>query len=58
MGNRTGQDVRDSGSAIVRTASSTFDDLGRLLESLGAYVGEDTSYAYDHNDNTVGVTRG
>ncbi len=40
----------------MRTASSTFDDLGRLLESLGAYVGEDTDYAYDANGNTTGVT--
>jgi len=33
-----------------------FDDLGRMLKSVGAYVGEETLYAYDANGNAISVT--
>ena len=56
MGNRTAQTVKDASLTIVRQATAQFDDLGRLLKSLGAYVGEETDYAYDANGNTVSVT--
>ena len=56
MGNRTAQTVKDASLTIVRQASSTFDDLGRMLKSLGAYVGEETDFAYDANGNAVSVT--
>ena len=56
MGNRTSQVVKDSSLTIVRQSTALFDDLGRMLKSLGAYVGEDTVFAYDANGNTVSVT--
>ena len=48
--------MKDASLTIVRQATAQFDDLGRLLKSLGAYVGEETDYAYDHNGNTISVT--
>ena len=41
---------------IVRTSSAVFDDLGRMLKSLGAYVGEETLYGYDGNGNADKLT--
>jgi len=47
---------RDASLAIVRQASATFDDLGRMLKSIGAYAGEEATYAYDANGNAISVT--
>lgn len=42
----------------MRTAPVTFDDLGRLLKSIGTYAGEEPVYAYDANGQRVEKTVG
>ena len=54
MGNITAVRVKDQGGAIVRTLSRQFDELGRLLTSLGA-AAQTTIYGYDKNDNLTSV---
>jgi RHS repeat-associated protein len=55
MGDRTGTQIAASGGTIVKTQSAAFDDLGRLLQSIGA-AGQTTGYAYDNNANVTGIT--
>ena len=56
LGNRTQTQIHGPGGAVLaKTQSQIFDELGRLLRSIGA-AGQTTSYAYDKDDNTVAVT--
>ncbi len=50
MGDRTQTQIAASGGAIAKSQSQVFDDLGRLLQSIGA-AGQTTGYAYDNNAN-------
>lgn len=55
MGNRTQEVVKSSTSTIVRTQTATFDELGRMLQSIGA-ASQTTSYGYDADGNAISVT--
>jgi len=55
LGDRTETQIAASGGGIVKTQSAVFDDLGRLLQSIGA-AGQTTLYAYDNNANVTGIT--
>ncbi len=55
MGDRTQTQIAASGGAIVKAQSQVFDDLGRLLQNIGA-AGQTTGYAYDNNANVTGIT--
>ncbi|MEQ1931385.1 MAG: RHS repeat-associated core domain-containing protein [Parvularculaceae bacterium] len=46
---------RTAGGAVAMTHDFAFDELGRLLRSIGA-SGQTATYAHDRNDNTVSVT--
>jgi YD repeat-containing protein len=55
LGNRTQTQILNSSGSITKTQSQVFDELGRLLQSIGA-AGQTTSFAYDNNGNRTGVT--
>ena len=55
MGNRASETVKSDTGAIVRSQTAVFDDLGRLLQSLGA-LSQTTAYAYDDDGNMESVT--
>ena len=50
MGNRTAQRIKDSSSSMTQQQSWVYDELGRLLRSVGA-AGQASGYQYDLNDN-------
>lgn len=50
MGNRTSETVSDAGGQLLRTQQKVYDELSRLLKSVGA-EGQLTTYGYDRNDN-------
>jgi len=50
MGNRTSEQVSDAGGHLARTQQKVYDELSRLLRSIGA-DGATTHYGYDRNDN-------
>jgi RHS repeat-associated protein len=50
MGNRTGEDVLDAAGALMRTHRKVYDELSRLLQSIGA-SGQRSTYSYDQNNN-------
>ncbi len=50
MGNKTGEQVTDKHGQLTRMQRKTYDELGRLLKTLGA-DGQTTTYGYDRNDN-------
>ena len=52
MGNRTSEEVFDAGGQLVRAQSKVYDELSRLLKSVGA-AGQLTTYGYDRNNNLV-----
>jgi RHS repeat-associated protein len=57
MGNRTAENIRAVGSpgSIVKSMTSTYDTLGRLLSNIGA-SSQTTSYEYDDNSNVTEIT--
>jgi RHS repeat-associated protein len=55
MGNRTAEVLRSATGAIVRDQSGVFDELGRLLQSIGA-GNQVTAFGYDTNSNQTSVT--
>ena len=55
MGNVTSRSVRSATGAVVTSTQQVFDELGRLLRSVGA-SGRITSYAYDRTDNLKSIT--
>lgn len=48
MGNRTVEQIRDASGALTHQQQRTYDELGRLLNHVGA-SGQTTRYAYDLN---------
>ncbi|WP_338522030.1 RHS repeat-associated core domain-containing protein [Pseudomonas batumici] len=50
MGNRTAQRLKDSTGKLTRQHQWVYDELGRLLRSVGA-AGQTNSMRYDLNDN-------
>ncbi len=54
-GNRTARHVHDASGAVAREHRRAFDELGRLIRSIGAQ-GQTTTYAYDANDNRTATT--
>lgn len=55
MGNKTKIDVKTSGGTIKRTQTATFDELGRMLSSIGA-ASQTTQYSYDKDNNQISLT--
>jgi len=55
MGKRTAQRMKDASGTLVRQQAWAYDELGRLLRSVGA-GGQTRDYRYDLNDNPVGET--
>lgn len=54
-GNRTKEETSDPNGVLARTLSRVYNQLGQLQQSLTAN-GHATTYAYDANSNTTGVT--
>ncbi|WP_220812374.1 RHS repeat-associated core domain-containing protein [Pseudomonas paralcaligenes] len=50
MGNRTAQRLKDTSSTLTQQQTWVYDELGRLLRSIGA-AGQTRQYGYDLNDN-------
>lgn len=57
MGGITTSAIRDASSAIVRQQSSVFDELGRLIKTIGG-AKQTSSYAYDKVNNLTRKTDG
>ncbi|WP_082936827.1 RHS repeat-associated core domain-containing protein [Pseudomonas citronellolis] len=55
QGNRTAQRLKDASGSLVRQQQWVYDELGRLLRSVGA-AGQTHRYRYDLNDNPTGRT--
>jgi YD repeat-containing protein len=55
MGNRTAEKIRSSGGGIVKSMTRTYDELGRLLQNIGA-DSQVTAYEYDKNGNLTEIT--
>jgi RHS repeat-associated protein len=50
MGNRTAQHLKDATGNLAQQSTWVYDELGRLLRSVGA-AGQTNAYQYDLNDN-------
>jgi RHS repeat-associated protein len=55
LGNRSTTVIKSASAVITKQQSATFDELGRLMASIGAAV-QTTSFAYDSDSNTIAVT--
>jgi YD repeat-containing protein len=55
LGDRTQVQIATAGGSLAKTQSQVFDELGRLLKSIGA-ASQTTSYAYDLDGNLTGIT--
>ncbi|WP_137886944.1 RHS repeat-associated core domain-containing protein [Pseudomonas sp. 2FE] len=55
MGNRTAQRIKDSSSSLTQQQQWAYDELGRLLRSVGA-AGQTSRVQYDLNDNPTALT--
>jgi RHS repeat-associated protein len=55
MGNRTQTRIKSATGTILKTQSRVYDELGRLLQSIGA-SSQTTSIEYDDNGNVIEVT--
>ncbi len=55
MGNRTAQRLKDASSNLTQQQTWVYDELGRLLRSIGA-AGQTSQYGYDLNDNPTQST--
>lgn len=51
----TQTDVKASGGTIIQTQSAVYDEMGRLLKTIGA-ASQETVYAYDKIGNETGIT--
>jgi YD repeat-containing protein len=56
-GNRTLEVIKNSGGSIVKTQTRVFDQMSRLVKTVGADL-QETAYNYDAMDNTSQVTDG
>jgi RHS repeat-associated protein len=52
LGNATATVIKNSGSTITKQQTATFDELGRIMASIGA-ASQTTAFTYDLNDNQV-----
>ena len=48
--------VSDASSTVRQQSSSAYDEIGRIIQSIGAGSGEATSLAYDHLGNLTSAT--
>ncbi len=55
MGSVTGEVLRSDTGAIVRSQTRVFDELGRLLQQVGAAT-QTTTFGYDLNSNLTSIT--
>ena len=55
MGNRTAQWIKDASNHLTQQQTWVYDELGRLLRSIGAQ-GQTSQYGYDLNDNPTAST--
>jgi YD repeat-containing protein len=55
MSNVASTTVKSAAGAIVKSQTAAFDELGRMLKSIGA-GGQTTTYAYEKNSNLKSVT--
>jgi RHS repeat-associated protein len=55
QGHRTAENVYDSMPTLRRTQGRVYDQLGRLIEALGAQ-GQTTAYGYDGNGHPISIT--
>lgn len=55
-GNILTEERRDPGNTLKYTHTQTFDEMSRLLTSVGAGAAWDRSYAYDKNSNMTTYT--
>lgn len=55
QGNHTSEKVYDAGNNLLRSQTRVYDELSRLIRSIGA-VNQTTQYGYDKNDNLVTTT--
>lgn len=53
--NRTQEQALTAANAVARTRSYAYDQVNRLIQSLGAQ-GQTTAYAYDQNSNLTSLT--
>ncbi|MBA3676737.1 MAG: EndoU domain-containing protein [Sphingosinicella sp.] len=56
LGEATGETTRDSSAAITRQRTKVYDELGRIIQSIGA--GTQAAFQYDKVDNLVQTTDG
>ncbi|MDD3020690.1 MAG: DUF6531 domain-containing protein [Alphaproteobacteria bacterium] len=54
-GNITKQDIKDSSSTLKYTHQQVFDELSRIIQSIGA-SSQTANYAYDKNSNLTSYT--
>ena len=54
-GDETSATVKSSGGAVTRQMTMVYDELGRLMRSIGA-ASQTTTVAYDRTDNPVSVS--
>jgi YD repeat-containing protein len=57
MGNRTSEAIKAAGGITKRTQARAFDELGRLLQSIGA-ASQTFGYGYDPNGNVTSEADG
>src|SRR5580658_9360261 len=56
LGDRTQTQIHGPGGAtLTKTQSAVFDELGRLLQSIGA-AGQTTQFSYDNDSNVLSIT--
>jgi len=55
MGNITKEEIKDAGGTLKKTQTRTFDELGRMLKSIGAGT-QETAFSYNKNDDLKTVT--
>jgi len=55
LGGRTLLQIQASGGSLMKTQSQVFDELGRLLQSVGA-SGQTTTLVYDNDNNVTSTT--
>lgn len=55
MGDRTATVVKSASATITKQQSATFDELGRVLNEIGA-ASQTTAHAYDRDNNKTSTT--
>ncbi|WP_210404744.1 hypothetical protein [Hahella sp. CCB-MM4] len=55
MGNRTKTEIKDGADNLYKLQTQVFDELGRMIKSIGA-AGQETRYGYDTNSNLTSIT--